>query len=559
MKHKVDESRDIVIYKVKCTPVNFHEHEVFEKVKIEADRLRKCWNTMVRKSLDARSADEEHLRLSSRELQILWSDISVLKELLEKSKIMLAKAKSGRDTQEIKLIETKRDSIISELKEKFAAYKTEKRKVAKATKFKYTDIIPLCRMAMTEHNVPNTRSGEALFESFVNSHKESLKPNNHRGHPRFKNKFGFQDAPPFRIRYSGGRSAMSLENVNRTFYLEPKRPNSNLVQQVNILKLDKIGHTFSKWRYFRFGLDNNQNTMMRFKCVEDRPFMTEGWSLQRITLRHNGSWWQLVLMYRAPGGTNKREQPSGKKSPVTFVPRWSKTSDDLLVGEIVVGNISRPIFLSGTLDRHEYPAKYGLIERMDQMDQINAMASNVIEDMKEKIKVAKDDIEANTEWRAGPIHMMGNGAMGKLHRILQANEWGKRQKIFQDLSGALILYRKLMKSSANITRRMNRHRDWCYWNVANNIARMASVVYLVKPPGVALRKDDFTGVPENVKSMIRRNRRVVAHGDLYQKIRTVCSRYDVEVLEVEREKEQTSQTIEDQKQKKSLRKKRAVV
>lgn len=186
------------------------------------------------------------------------------------------------------------------------------------------------------------------------------------------------------------------------------------------------------------------------------------------------------------------EEPlcSGDKISI-FQPRWTSVDGMLVIGVLQQGLQSKEITID-SLDCHEPQSKSAFVVRSRRARALHSLA-----------KKAEN-----------------NGEKAKAY-------WSRKRDVEQ---------------------RMYRHRDWCYWNFAKRLASESSHILLRKMNIKSLARAEKGVVPA-----IRRNLRLAAPSDLYNKIEQQAAKYTTEIR-YWKDDEELSQILAEIRQKKGLRK-----
>lgn len=348
------------------------------------------------------------------------------------------------------------------------------------------------------------------------------------GRPRIRNEFPLT----FTIRYTqkGWKfdELTRRKNINTPFWIDPPR--------------EKGRTTF----YWKFG-----DEIVSFMAVIHRPIPEDGF-VKSIKLARDDkiNRWSITFQVEYPPVC----KPHGDKI-VIFTPRWStdirivnrytgQRKGNLIIGQLFTfdkeGNkeVGTAISLFGSLDRNEDKTKKSFISLVDASEDFKSRAGREVEAMKAEIKSLLPKLQ-DLGWH-------GNLSSCQIGGIKRIREFMNKSLPCHPINGILDdgveKYYRYLNHGIGIERKIRGFRDWCYWGIANRIAREGSIVYLKKINNKDLGKTkDLNNTSNEVESLIKKYKNYAAICSLYDKIKKKCAEHGIEIIEIEQEMEVQSE------------------
>lgn len=287
-----------------------------------------------------------------------------------------------------------------------------------------------------------------------------------------------------------------------------------------------------------------KDEIVRFEVILHRPLPDDA-TIKNVRLRQDrDKKWFVSFNLQFP----EQEKSLTGDVEFHFEPKWSVDFFLALAdrkkfnqkGDLIIGNLtanqteSRLVTLFSAVDSHEQPPKHDIFARIDRAEKLQQQASEELEIIKSGLGDYIAEVKHAMGWKSDLLPKCGAAGLKKLFQIWDAKEVNRHPFILE-FKRKLKRYDSLMREKRGIQGRITRHRDWCYWNFAKDIAERAKVVYLkdisFKKLGMTTM-DDQSSLPKEVQRAIRRNKSYAAHGDLYAKIEQQCKKHGVEVIKM---------------------------
>lgn len=496
----------------------------------ENEKCRLGWNYLV--DLMKLTIKNYNLNLAQISSDILYleKDIEKESEILEKAIFVFKEAKMRKES--VESAKEVKDKILSSLKEKRRLlYKKRKevaleQKLPSFSKHLKTVFYPRNTYALLTKELgvyPMDAEGVSA-KFYVTLESYFSNSGTGAGLPRYKD--AFDKKMGFYHRWNEPHSTLgvSFGKEGRKLFNTPKAKT-----KLSIEPPSEKGRSYFYWNF--------HGKKVRFKTILHRPF-PENFVVKQARLIFDGAKWRLALTIRFPQSLSNT-RPSGDKTLV-FFPKWTidDTHQDIIIGMLSDNKNAINIRLFEDVDSHKTPTKYSLLDRIKYKEELQRRASLVLEEAKKDIIPYKDDIKYCIKWDKDIVRC-GSKSLYELLRMFECAYQDKdsTHPVIHMLKSKLRVHKKLISEIKGVESRLIKHRDHCYWNFADKLCSQASTIYLhkisLKELGV---RPDVDTIPEDVASSIKRNMRLAAHADLYQKIKFQAIKHGVKVEEFSKER-----------------------